>query len=70
MYIINMYVVQTFWKNGNIFQKYVTINGLIEGECKSYHTDCQMWIICNYKNELIEGEYKEYSRIGQLKKNI
>ncbi len=63
-------VVRTYHDNEQtkLYQEYFTVDGLIEGQYKSYNDESGLlWSICNYINGKREGEYKMYWETGQLK---
>ena len=41
--------------------------GSIEGECKAWYPDRNVWFISYYKGGNLEGETKEWHQNGQLK---
>ena len=62
-------VVRTY-NNGNPYEEYFVMDGIRsskEGIYKKYHYDGrQIFVICNYINDKINGEYKLYWENGQL----
>ncbi len=62
-------VVRTYHDNEQtkLYQEYFTVDGLIEGEYKSYNDESGLlWSICNYINGKREGDYYFYNKKAEL----
>jgi antitoxin component YwqK of YwqJK toxin-antitoxin module len=59
-------VIRTYYETEELREEYFQLNGNKEGEYKSYHKNCNLWIICNYVDDKRNGERKSYYDNGNL----
>ncbi len=59
---------EDWYNNGQIEQKCYLINNKFNGLFQKWYetegSNCQIRIQCNYKDDLLDGEYEEYDRKG------
>ena len=60
-----MEVVRTYYYGGHLYEEYCIINNKREGLYKKYYSNGQLWVIRNYIDGKLNGEYKTYV-YGQL----
>ena len=64
----NTGLVKTYYDDNQqkLKEEYFEVDGVKEGNYKSYHENGQLWLICNYANGLRHGEHKYFYITGEL----
>ena len=54
-----------YYKSGKLNKEQNWCNSLLEGISKTYYKSCELYILANYKNGKLDGDYIVYSN-GEL----
>ena len=55
--------IVTYHKNGNVFEKYFTVNGVLHGKYEQWYDDGQQAVVCTYVIGLFDGKYEGWYTI-------